>query len=84
MHGRCCGTLISNRAQRADDSVSTHIGLSALGGTANKIKEEFAMLKNHATTHELYPLKDHQTGQANATLFAWLLFLFGIAIYLTR
>jgi hypothetical protein len=53
-----------------------------------QIKEEFAMLKNNnkyevPTTHELYPLKDHQTGQANATLFAWLLFLLGIAIYLT-
>ena len=47
------------------------------------------MLKNDneykmPTAHELYPLKGHQTGQANATLFAWLLFLFGIAIYLTR
>jgi hypothetical protein len=54
-----------------------------------KIKAEFAMLKNDnkyktPTIHELYPLKDHQTGQANATLLAWPLFLFGIAIYLTR
>jgi hypothetical protein len=27
---------------------------------------------------------DYQAGQAKATLFAWLLFLVGIAIYLVR